>query len=389
MRSYENACLSYFENKDIAEEKQVRKVLSGLQDSHLQDWVDIDHERFLALSFTDFMVEFRTGYLPEDWEEVTRIELLGMIQEDQSFRDFAVKVQAKNSLLRHTTSYLDQEKLRHRIKSGMNQKLVLRCHLEKSSKVVEFEKWLAEVRRIDDLVKAEKAEFESFARATHDTTRHNNALAEPSRHGNAPTVPAASATSDPRLVLPKLLDAERHLLYDNEGCLKCRRIFVDHHSTNCPNNFPNPSTYKTLTQNFVDPIKSRIKRPVAAVVNSDAASANAVPVAAVMGSSINPVAYMPANTSNVLEGESDDDSVSVSATVAATVTVNVTATNNTVPVLMAPLNLLAPLSVPHLFWRCSTSSAPNTLPVTFEALIDPGSHLVLISESFARSLALK
>jgi hypothetical protein len=389
MCSYENACLSYFENKDIAEEKQVRKVLGGLQDSHLQDWVDIDREHFLALSFIDFMVQFRAGYLPEDWEEVTHIELLGMIQEDQSFRDFAVKIQAKNSLLCNTTSYLDQEKLCHRIKSGMNQKLALHCRLEKLSKVEDFEKWLAEIRRIDDLMKAEKAEFESFARTTCETTRRANALAEPSHHGNAPTVTAAPAASDSCLVLPKLLESERRLLYDNEGCLKCRRVFVDHRSTNCPNNFPNPSTYKTLTQNFVDAIKNRIKRPVAVVVNSDATSVTAVPVAAVMGSSINPVAYMPTNASNVLEGASNDDSVSVLATVAATVTADITDTNVTVPVLMALPDLLALLSVPHLFWRCSTSGAPDTLPVAFEALIDPGSHLVLINESFARSLALK
>jgi hypothetical protein len=82
MHSYENACLSYFENKDIADEKQVQKILSGLQDSHLQDCIDIDCEHFLILSFVDFMVEFWTGYLPEDWEEVTHIELLGIIQEE-------------------------------------------------------------------------------------------------------------------------------------------------------------------------------------------------------------------------------------------------------------------------------------------------------------------
>jgi hypothetical protein len=77
------------------------------------------------------MVEFRAGYLPKDGEEVMCIELLGMIQEEQSFWDFTVKIQAKNSLLHNTPSYLDQEKLCHRIESGMNQKLALHCHLKK------------------------------------------------------------------------------------------------------------------------------------------------------------------------------------------------------------------------------------------------------------------
>jgi hypothetical protein len=196
MCSYENACLSYFENKDIVDEKHIRKILGSLQDSRLQDWIDIDHEHFLALSFVDFMVEFQTGYLPEDWEEVTCIELLGMIQEEQSFRDFAVRIQAKNSLLCNILSYLDQEKLCHHIKSGMNQKLTLCCCLKKLSKIENFEKWLTEVRHIDDLVKNKKAEFKALARATHETTRHTNTLAEPSHCVNASSAPTAPSSSN-------------------------------------------------------------------------------------------------------------------------------------------------------------------------------------------------
>ena len=85
MHTYENACLGFFENKDIAEDKQVRKILVGLQDGGIQDWISVDRDHFLALTFPDFMVEFRAAYLAEDWEEVTRIKLLGMHQEDVLF----------------------------------------------------------------------------------------------------------------------------------------------------------------------------------------------------------------------------------------------------------------------------------------------------------------
>ena len=96
------ACLGYFEHKDITEDKQVRKILSGLQDNRVQDWISIDRDRFLDLTFAEFMGEFCAAYLPEDWEEITRIELLGMSQSDLSFWDFAINVQTKNSLLRNT-----------------------------------------------------------------------------------------------------------------------------------------------------------------------------------------------------------------------------------------------------------------------------------------------
>jgi hypothetical protein len=163
MRSYETACLGFFENKDVPEDKQVCKVLAGLQDTHVQDWISVDRPRFLTLSFTNFMTGFHAGYLPEDWEEVTRIELLGMVQGSDTFWDFSVKVQAKNSLLRNTASHLDEDKLCYRIESGMSQKLVLRCRLEKSSQVKQFPKWITEIRRIDDLMRNEKSEFEALA----------------------------------------------------------------------------------------------------------------------------------------------------------------------------------------------------------------------------------
>jgi hypothetical protein len=135
MRAYENTCLGYFEHKDIMPEKQVRKILSGLHDTWIQDWISVNCTRVIQLTFPAFMTEFRVVYLPEDWEEVTWIELLAMTQADTTFWDFAVQVQAKNSLLRDTPSFLDKEKLRHRLELAMRPQLALRCRLEKSSKI--------------------------------------------------------------------------------------------------------------------------------------------------------------------------------------------------------------------------------------------------------------
>ena len=72
MCAFEMACFGYFEHKDIAEEKQVRKILAGLQDSRVQDWVSVERDRFVDLTYTEFMKEFRAAYLEKDWEEITR-----------------------------------------------------------------------------------------------------------------------------------------------------------------------------------------------------------------------------------------------------------------------------------------------------------------------------
>jgi hypothetical protein len=383
-RSFEMACLGYFEHKDIAEDKQVRKILAGLQDSRMQDWVSVDRDRFLALSFPDFMKEFRAGYLPEDWEEITRIELLAMTQNDLPFWDFAIQVQAKNSLLQNTPSYLATESLRHRIESGMTQKLALRCRLEKLSKTEAFKDWLTEVKHVDDLVRAERADFEMLAKATRDAGRRTNTLTEPSRRVNTNNNGTSASTST-RVNLPKLTDVERRLLYDNDGCLKCRRVFVTHRTHNCPNDFPDPTTYKPLTQMFVDAINRHGKKNVASVMltgENTVTPVSAQPIAVVMGTSSNPVAYMPSNTSNVIEGDSVDSENSVSRLVATVI-------HPTPSTLKASVSVTAPLTVPHLFWKCSVSGSTNSFPVTINALIDDGSHTVLISESLTKSLGLK
>jgi hypothetical protein len=304
VHSFETKCLGFFENKDVPKDKQVCKILAGLKDTRIQDWISVDRDRFLAMSFSDFMTEFRAGYLPEDWKEITCIELLGMLQNADAFWDFAVQVQTKNLLLRGTPSYLKETELCHRIESGMTQKLALRCHLEKCSKVEKFNEWLTEVKCVDDLIRVERAEFEQLAKATRNAGRRANTLAEPSRRANsnnsvtAASTSIANSNSTTCVTLPRLTDIERKLLSDNGGCFKCRHVFVPHLSTACPNGFPNPSSYKPLTQNFVDSIKQRLNKPVAALLQpNDTAggpsSANMAPVAAVMGVSMNPVAYMP------------------------------------------------------------------------------------------------
>lgn len=165
MRQYENTCLGFFEGKEIAPDKQVRKILAGLRDDRIQEWISIDRDEILGLTFADFMVEFKAGFLPEDWEEITHIELLAMQQGSDSFWDFGVKVQSKNALLRDTESFLDKDQLRHYIESGMTPKLTLCCRHEKSNKITDFKKWLADIQRIDDHMRSDRAKLEVLQKA--------------------------------------------------------------------------------------------------------------------------------------------------------------------------------------------------------------------------------
>jgi hypothetical protein len=252
------------------------------------------------------MTKFQTGYLPEDWEASTHIQLLSMMQNELSFWDFAIAVQAKNSLLFNTASYLEKDALHYRIESGMTQKLALQCRLEKSAKTVTFENWLMEIKRVNDLIRVEHADFEALAKSTCEYSRRMHTLSEPSHRANTTISDALSSTAvtnntQNRVSLPKLTEVEHELLYDNEGCLKYRRIFVDHQFPNCPNNFSDATDYKALTQAWVDSQKRHTTKNWVAAVSS---MMELAPIAAIIKSDMTPVAYMPSNPSSVIEEDS-------------------------------------------------------------------------------------
>jgi hypothetical protein len=171
MCAYKNMCLGYFKNKDIPADKQVHKILSGLHDTCIQDWTFCDRDVFITMTFVNFMKKFKSVYLPEDWEEIMCIKLLGMTQGTNLFWNFVVQIQTKNSLLCDTPSHLTKEQLRHHIESGMFQKLALCCHLEKSSKTVEFEKWLSEIKHVNNLLHTKRSKFEAIAKASCKSSR--------------------------------------------------------------------------------------------------------------------------------------------------------------------------------------------------------------------------
>jgi len=60
MRQFENACRSFFRNKEGLESKDyVACIAGGLQDPLISDWYWTAHKTFDVLSFDDFMKEFR------------------------------------------------------------------------------------------------------------------------------------------------------------------------------------------------------------------------------------------------------------------------------------------------------------------------------------------
>jgi hypothetical protein len=387
MRTFEHGCRNYFIHKKIPADDQVSLIIGGILDSRAADWISADRNCLIALSFDSFMIEFRTNYLAEDWEEDTLWELLSMTQGTNSFWDFAVAIQSKNSLLRDTTSHLPNDKLHQQIGAGMELRLSKKVSSEKLNQVADFRKWLNEVKRCDEALRAEREEYERIAKENRDVSRRANTPSDPSSH-RTPYTSSSAIPSVPRKQCPKLLDSERKLLNDNEGCVKCRHFFVNHRAAECPNDFPNLATYKTLVQADVDRVKRNRSKRVATVtattlpedVSSSSMETPPHPVAAVLGMSRNPIAYVTPNASSVLDRSFNGDSNSIST---------FSVSNPSSPKATTSLKDASPLHVSHLYWCCLTSSNNDDFPLTFDALIDHGSSTVLISEEYVCKLGLR
>lgn len=152
------------------------------------------------------------------------IKLLQLMQGSDLFWDFGIKVQVGNSLLVNTNSHLDNEKLHHCVKSGMNVKLAFHAHLKKKDSNVLLIAWLNKIKWVDDLMHMERVDFDTIVRAARKNTRNKNTLTEPSRHANNTTITVTNSKSGSNscVMLPKLTTTKHQLLFDNEGCFKCR-----------------------------------------------------------------------------------------------------------------------------------------------------------------------
>ena len=156
MHNFEKVAWKFFNNKDIGDNKQVSKLLDCFDDHQIADWVEVDRDRLINMTFPIFMAEIRHLYLQPLWEEMTCTKFFGLSQNASSFWQFAVLVQKTNSLLKGTVSHKDPRAVRERIEGGMDQVLFKRCVEEKVDKIThaneseELRLWMDEVKWIDD-----------------------------------------------------------------------------------------------------------------------------------------------------------------------------------------------------------------------------------------------
>ena len=313
--------------------------------------------------------------MPTKWETDVQVKLNVLNQsENQTVHNCSTFVRNINSLLHGTDSFLDDEKLHTHIKAGMDLTLARRAHAcdKKFHPITEFHPWLNALKELNTDIQAECAEhcaeLEAMTKSICHKSHDDCMLSDPSRKYNIPSAPSKSITpsNTPSCLSskdypPKLTPEEGSLLINNHGCMKCHKLFVFHTKFECPNDFPKGTGYKPITQGTVNAAchihEAKTTKTNSTVIPASL-SATVGPsshsVAAVVGYASNPVGYTANYSSAVLfnnEDEDELDSSEVCDQLAAVVEDIKNAAPNSSNLLKADSEFLAPIMVPHMFWR--------------------------------------
>jgi hypothetical protein len=289
------------------------------------------------------------------------------MKQNSPFWEWAVRVRGWNALLRNTTHHLDDGQLRNQLEANVENGLAIAI-VEEDITEQELDKWLSIVKNLDNKKRRDRqqqrADAEEAVRAHLKRNRTSAGLSEPScRYNRAPNATPSSSTPITTR-LPKMTENERRLLLENEGCLKCRRFFAGHHSNTCPNGFQSAQNYRTLMAEDVNNAHRR---------NNNGTVVSVTPVQVMDTTSFPIAAVMPLpNKSCILDMSGSDLSKESD---------NKLSPNET--------DLRVPYSMPHYVWGCATTCPRSGKTAKFSALLDPGSHMILINSSVVDRLNLR
>jgi len=188
-----------------------------------------------------------------------------------------MKMRLLNTLLCGTSVHLDDAGLLNQLEANLELWLSCACD-DKRINEADLDKWLDKVKIIDEKKcrewQQQRADAEEAVCSHLKQNMTSAGLSKPSCcyntfQGTANDELSTMKGKDVNMnKLLRLTDSKRSLLFDNKGCLKCRRFFAKHHAANCSNDFPLPGSYKTLTNKDVNMARCKMSGTVAMVTKS-------------------------------------------------------------------------------------------------------------------------
>ena len=269
LHQWERACKEYFRVRHVTVGKQVESVLSQLQDLHIADWAEVNESDLVALKFPEFMTRLRNEFLKRDWDRKIKLSMLASKQGERPFAEWAYEVQTHNTLLHGRPYHFSDEALRETLENNMDPGLKLR--IRRMAKDVEsptpLRDWIETVKAEDEYVVRERKEVKEMVKEMAKRmyveqkgpelrTMKNPGSGRPlgSKGPGGSTSTATGQQPPSSSVLPKLTPVERSLLFEHQGCFKCRKLYVDHKGADCPNGFPALGSYRPLTAELAEAV---------------------------------------------------------------------------------------------------------------------------------------
>jgi hypothetical protein len=426
---------SYFHKCKIANEDKVKNILMSFQDIKIDNWIKNNYDVFHAEGYTfeTFTSELRKRFLDPHWESsIVRTIVNAQMTSTESFSTFANKIMQGNNLLIGTTSRLDSQALRVKLEQNMSGYLADKlARLRPADKqrvkdIVVFEDWLQEITLLDEEITADLKRIADFASehiakrqrtenppssfhytafpqkpSTRDNLTSKPTVNPPLSGANAVTPsfyhqPNVQYTSNnyrgghhqganlrqptgKRTRCPKLLPSEYELLEKHNGCRKCRRFYVNHRVLDCPNDFPNPDTYTTLTEEMA------LKSMASAAIASTYHNADTSP-----SSSFTPQTSYDASPTAFVEEIRVEETQNIHSSIAAVLP------SATIPFVLgtgasdteSEPSSVSPISVPHYIWHANVHGLAE-FPTPINCLLDNGAHLILIRPETVADLGLQ
>lgn len=251
IRDFEMHCTTYFMNaKDgVPEDQKVTKILGCFNNALVADWAYTERERLRKLSFDNFMKELRKRWLPYNWEQLIRIQMLGthLDPAKHRFESWASQIMSHNISLRNTLSFLTDDKMRTQLEIMLDVELQTLAHAQKVSEITDLHDWMEAIEEVDNQHQIHLKRMEHFfdaassrAAKRQNTGQNTNQHHTPRTSGsfqsscngqsrNGSSLTASLSTT----YLPRLSEDKRRLLHDHEGCLKCCEFYIGHHANAC------------------------------------------------------------------------------------------------------------------------------------------------------------
>jgi hypothetical protein len=253
---FEFHCENFFMNAKggITDGQKVTRLFGSFKNPLINDWISCERTTLATLSFPEFMKEFRRLWLPTNWENAVKAQVLGsrLDPSKDKFEIWVAHVQTLNATLRGTSSHLNNEQLLLRLEVNLDEDLRLLVYEEKAYEIRELLPWIQKVRDIDN-------------RRHNDRKRIQNYLEERMQAINNPSVSVTRSSSRrsatiPNPFPPPLTNEERRLLREHDGCFKCRTFFAGHTSDQCTVKLSGKG-YKPL--NTQDVLRAKISKGIA------------------------------------------------------------------------------------------------------------------------------